>query len=159
MDLIYFFLNLNYAEFLCGLFALSVIFTIPKYTRIIGGICFMLWMISILSTLEDNEDTRVFPPDPYYVDKVVKKYGLEDLKDQYPFNSVLKSSTIGFGICSSNKYEGSLCLGYLEYFENKLIDYKNERLEELEEERKKDRKAFDKAIKQQENINNYLDKE
>ncbi|HEQ3568330.1 TPA: hypothetical protein VGT32_001758 [Campylobacter jejuni] len=72
------------------------------------------------------------------------------------FEEALKSSTLGFGICLLNKYEGSICSGYLKYFENKLIGYKNEVLEKRSEEKKEDKKAYDGAIERQRNIDNHF---
>ncbi|EAL3040246.1 hypothetical protein A4274_09365 [Campylobacter coli] len=63
---------------------------------------------------------------------------------------------MGFGICLLNKYEGFLCSGYLKYFENKLIGYKNEILEKRSEGKREDKKAHDEAIERQRNIDNHF---
>lgn len=45
MDLIYFFLDITWVEAIFILFFLSVILIAPIYTRLIGVICFMFWII------------------------------------------------------------------------------------------------------------------
>ncbi|EGD0126898.1 hypothetical protein GLN21_07515 [Campylobacter coli] len=91
-----------------------------------------------------DRQVSLFPPSPYYVEKVVKKYELQEFLYSYPsglkLEMALKSSTMGFGICLLNKYEGFLCSGYLKYFENKLIGYKNEILEKRSEGKKRIKK-------------------
>ncbi|HAN0545033.1 TPA: hypothetical protein R5Z42_001671 [Campylobacter coli] len=107
-----------------------------------------------------DRQVNLFPPSPYYVEKVVKKYELQEFLYSYPsglkLEMALKSSTMGFGICLLNKYEGFLCSGYLKYFENKLIGYKNEILEKRSEGKKEDKKAYDGAIERQRNIDNHF---
>ncbi|HED7925931.1 TPA: hypothetical protein R6B34_001775 [Campylobacter coli] len=107
-----------------------------------------------------DRQVSLFPLSPYYVEKVVKKYELQEFLYSYPsglkFEEALKSSTLGFGICLLNKYEGSICSGYLKYFENKLIGYKNEVLEKRSEGKKEDKKAYDGAIERQRNIDNHF---
>lgn len=137
MDLIYFFLDITWVEVVIILFLLSFILITPTRTRLIGVICFILWIIFAVSgfVIDGGVDREgsLFPPSPYYVEKVVKKYELQEFIDSYPsgfkLKMALKSSTLGFGICLLNKYEGSICSGYLKYFENKLIGYKKEILE------------------------------
>ncbi|EAH9979472.1 hypothetical protein R7522_001450 [Campylobacter jejuni] len=45
MDLIYFFLDITWVEAVVILFFLSFILITPIHTRLIGAICFMLWII------------------------------------------------------------------------------------------------------------------
>lgn len=164
MDLIYFFLDITWVEVVIILFFLSFILITPIHTRLIGAICFMLWiMFCFFGFVIDQGGDRqasLFPPSPYYVEKVVKKYELQEFIDSYPsdlkLKMALKSSTLGFGICLLNKYEGSICSGYLKYFENKLIGYKNEILEKRTEGKREDKKAYDEAIERQRNIDNHF---
>lgn len=164
MDLIYFFLDITWVEAIFILFFLSFILITPIYTRLIGVICFMFWIIFCFFGLviDQGVDKQVslFPPSPYYVEKVVKKYELQEFLYSYPsglkLEMALKSSTMGFGICLLNKYEGSICSGYLKYFENKLIGYKNEILEKRSEGKREDKKAYDEAIERQRNIDNHF---
>ncbi|WP_144581964.1 hypothetical protein [Campylobacter coli] len=164
MDLIYFFLNITYIEAVFILFFLSFILITPIHTRLIGAICFMLWlMFAFFGFMIDqggDKHASLFPPSPYYVEKVVKKYELQELQYNYPSKLKLKlaleSSTMGFGICLLNKYEGFLCSGYLKYFENKLIGYKNEMLEKEFEEKRKDKEIYERTMKRQKNIDNYF---
>lgn len=165
MDLIYFFLNITYMEVVFILFFLSFILITPIHTRLIGAICFMLWLMFVFFgfvVIDQGIDKHVslFPPSPYYIEKVVKKYELQELQDNYPSNLklelALESSTMGFGICLLNKYEGFLCSGYLKYFENKLIGYKNEMLEKEFEEKRKDKETYERAMERQKNIDNYF---
>ncbi|ECQ5913111.1 TPA: hypothetical protein SE202_001078 [Campylobacter jejuni] len=164
MDLIYFFLDITWVEAVIILFFLSFILITPIHTRLIGVICFMLWIIfAVFGFVIDQGGDRqasLFPPSPYYVEKVVKKYELQEFIDSYPsglkLKMALKSSTLGFGICLLNKYEGSICSGYLKYFENKLIGYKNEILEKRTEGKREDKKAYDEAIERQRNIDNHF---
>ncbi|EAH8900276.1 hypothetical protein EWX78_08545 [Campylobacter coli] len=164
MDLIYFFLNITYVEAVFILFFLSFILITPIHTRLIGGICFMLWLMFALfgAVINQGGDKHesIFSPSLYYVEKVVKKYELQELQYNYPSNLklklALKSSTMGFGICSLNKYEGFLCSGYLKYFENKLIGYKNEMLEKEFEEKRKDQEIYERTMERQKNIDNYF---
>ncbi len=164
MDLIYFFLNITWVEAVVTSLFLSFILIAPIYTRLIGVICFMFCIIFLFFELviDRGVDRQVnlFPPSPYYVEKVVKKYELQEFLYSYPsglkLEMALKSSTMGFGICLLNKYEGFLCSGYLKYFENKLIGYKNEILEKRSEGKKEDKKAYDGAIERQRNIDNHF---
>ncbi len=164
MDLIYFFLDITWVEAIVTSLFLSFILTVPIYTRLIGVICFMFCIIFLFFELviDRGVDRQVnlFPPSPYYVEKVVKKYELQEFLYSYPsglkLEMALKSSTMGFGICLLNKYEGFLCSGYLKYFENKLIGYKNEILEKRSEGKKEDKKAYDGAIERQRNIDNHF---
>ncbi|BEK57279.1 hypothetical protein [Campylobacter jejuni] len=164
MDLIYFFLDITWVEVVVILFFLSSILITPIHTRLIGAICFMFWIIFVFFgfVLDQGGDRQVnlFPPSPYYVEKVVKKYELQEFLYSYPsglkLEMALKSSTMGFGICLLNKYEGSICSGYLKYFENKLIGYKNEILEKRSEGKREDKKAYDEAIERQRNIDNHF---
>ncbi|EPB7308272.1 hypothetical protein C3H43_08435 [Campylobacter jejuni] len=164
MDLIYFFLDITWVEAVIILFFLSFILITPIHTRLIGAICFMLWIIfcffGIVIDGGVDREGSLFPPSPYYVEKVVKKYELQEFIDSYPsglkLKMALKSSTLGFGICLLNKYEGSICSGYLKYFENKLIGYKNEVLEKRSEGKREDKKAYDEAIERQRNIDNHF---
>ncbi|HEF2288254.1 TPA: hypothetical protein R8Y38_001593 [Campylobacter jejuni] len=164
MDLIYFFLDITWVEAVVTSLFLSFILAVPIYTRLIGVICFMLWIIFCFFGLviDQGGDRQVslFPPSPYYVEKVVKKYELQEFLYSYPsglkLEMALKSSTMGFGICLLNKYEGSICSGYLKYFENKLIGYKNEILEKRSEGKREDKKAYDEAIERQRNIDNHF---
>ncbi|HIH2230413.1 TPA: hypothetical protein ACYKK4_001715 [Campylobacter coli] len=164
MDLIYFFLDITWVEAVVILFFLSFILITPIHTRLIGAICFMLWIIFCFFgfVIDRGVDRQVslFPPSPYYVEKVVKKYELQEFLYSYPsglkLEMALKSSTMGFGICLLNKYEGSICSGYLKYFENKLIGYKNEILEKRSEGKREDKKAYDEAIERQRNIDNHF---
>ncbi len=164
MDLIYFFLNITYVEAAFTLFFLSFILITPIHTRLIGAICFMLWFMfaffgAVINQGGDKHES-IFSPSPYYVEKVVKKYELQELQYNYPLNLKLKlaleSSTMGFGICLLNKYEGFLCSGYLKYFENKLIGYKNEMLEKEYEEKRKDKEIYERTMERQKNIDNYF---
>ncbi|ENQ6506609.1 hypothetical protein ACEQAB_000761 [Campylobacter jejuni] len=164
MDLIYFFLDITWVEVVVILFFLSSILITPIHTRLIGAICFMFWIIFVFFgfVIDQGGDRQVnlFPPSPYYVEKVVKKYELQEFLYSYPsglkLEMALKSSTMGFGICLLNKYEGSICSGYLKYFENKLIEYKNEILEKRSEGKREDKKAYDEAIERQRNIDNHF---
>ncbi|MCL4564648.1 hypothetical protein DCO51_08645 [Campylobacter coli] len=164
MDLIYFFLDITWVEAVVTSLFLSFILIVPIYTRLIGVICFMFCIIFLFFGLviDRGVDRQVnlFPPSPYYVEKVVKKYELQEFLYSYPsglkLEMALKSSTMGFGICLLNKYEGSICSGYLKYFENKLIGYKNEILEKRSEGKKEDKKAYDGAIERQRNIDNHF---
>ncbi|HFF9194420.1 TPA: hypothetical protein ACGFFS_001827 [Campylobacter coli] len=164
MDLIYFFLDITWVEVVVILFFLSSILITPIHTRLIGVICFMFWIIFVFFgfVIDQGGDRQVnlFPPSPYYVEKVVKKYELQEFLYSYPsglkLEMALKSSTMGFGICLLNKYEGSICSGYLKYFENKLIGYKNEILEKRSEGKREDKKAYDEAIERQRNIDNHF---
>ncbi|EAK3686496.1 hypothetical protein [Campylobacter coli] len=164
MDLIYFFLDITWVEAVVTSLFLSFILIAPIYTRLIGVICFMFCIIFLFFELviDRGVDRQVnlFPPSPYYVEKVVKKYELQEFLYSYPsglkLEMALKSSTMGFGICLLNKYEGFLCSGYLKYFENKLIGYKNEILEKRSEGKKEDKKAYDGAIERQRNIDNHF---
>ncbi|MFH5261630.1 hypothetical protein ACHIUC_08845 [Campylobacter coli] len=164
MDLIYFFLDITWVEVVVILFFLSSILITPIHTRLIGAICFMFWIIFLFFgfVIDQGGDRQVnlFPPSPYYVEKVVKKYELQEFLYSYPsglkLEMALKSSTMGFGICLLNKYEGFLCSGYLKYFENKLIGHKNEILEKRSEGKKEDKKAYDGAIERQRNIDNHF---
>ncbi|EAH8023797.1 hypothetical protein ERL80_08930 [Campylobacter jejuni] len=164
MDLIYFFLDITWVEVVIVLFFLSFILITPIHTRLIGMICFMFWIIFVFFgfVVDQGGDRKVnlFPPSPYYVEKVVKKYELQEFLYSYPsglkLEMALKSSTLGFGICLLNKYEGSICSGYLKYFENKLIGYKNEILEKRSEGKREDKKAYDEAIERQRNIDNHF---
>ncbi|EAI3824149.1 hypothetical protein XJ45_07675 [Campylobacter coli] len=124
----------------------------------------MLWLMFALfgAVINQGGDKHesIFSPSLYYVEKVVKKYELQELQYNYPSNLklklALKSSTMGFGICSLNKYEGFLCSGYLKYFENKLIGYKNEMLEKEFEEKRKDQEIYERTMERQKNIDNYF---
>ncbi|EAH4472271.1 hypothetical protein CYA32_06600 [Campylobacter coli] len=164
MDLIYFFLDITWVEAIVTSLFLSFILIAPIYTRLIGVICFMFCIIFVFFgfVIDQGGDREVnlFPPRPYYVEKVVKKYELQEFLYSYPsglkLEMALKSSTMGFGICLLNKYEGFLCSGYLKYFENKLIGYKNEILEKRSEGKKEDKKAYDGAIERQRNIDNHF---
>ncbi|ENV8236348.1 hypothetical protein ACFK4Z_001715 [Campylobacter jejuni] len=164
MDLIYFFLNITWVEAIVVLLILSFLLFISTYTRLISAICFMFWIIFVFFgfVIDQGGDREVnlFPPSPYYVEKVVKKYELQEFLYSYPsglkLEMALKSSTMGFGICLLNKYEGSICSGYLKYFENKLIGYKNEILEKRSEGKREDKKAYDEAIERQRNIDNHF---
>ncbi len=164
MDLIYFFLDITWVEAVVILFFLSFILITPIHTRLIGAICFMLWIIfcffGLVIDQGGDREVNLFPPSPYYVEKVVKKYELQEFLYSYPsglkLEMALKSSTMGFGICLLNKYEGSICSGYLKYFENKLIGYKNEILEKRSEGKREDKKAYDEAIERQRNIDNHF---
>ncbi|EAI5870721.1 hypothetical protein C4Q04_08430 [Campylobacter coli] len=164
MDLIYFFLDITWVEAIVTSLFLSFILTVPIYTRLIGAICFMFCIIFVFFgfVIDQGGDREVnlFPPRPYYVEKVVKKYELQEFLYSYPsglkLEMALKSSTMGFGICLLNKYEGSICSGYLKYFENKLIGYKNEILEKRSEGKREDKKAYDEAIERQRNIDNHF---
>ncbi|ALU99796.1 hypothetical protein [Campylobacter coli] len=164
MDLIYFFLDITWVEAVVTSFFLSFILIAPIYTRLIGVICFIFCIIFVFFgfVIDGGGDREVnlFPPSPYYVEKVVKKYELQEFLYSYPsglkLEMALKSSTMGFGICLLNKYEGFLCSGYLKYFENKLIGYKNEILEKRSEGKKEDKKAYDGAIERQRNIDNHF---
>ncbi|EAI3372294.1 hypothetical protein HF237_001697 [Campylobacter coli] len=164
MDLIYFFLDITWVEAIFILFFLSFILITPIHTRLIGAICFMLlFCFGLFGLVIDQGGDRqvsLFPPSPYYVEKVVKKYELQEFLYSYPsglkLEMALKSSTMGFGICLLNKYEGSICSGYLKYFENKLIGYKNEILEKRSEGKREDKKAYDEAIERQRNIDNHF---
>ncbi|EAI0552981.1 hypothetical protein KY722_001672 [Campylobacter jejuni] len=164
MDLIYFFLDITWVEAVVTSLFLTFILAVPIYTRLIGVICFMFCIIFCFFgfVIDGGVDREVnlFPPSPYYVEKVVKKYELQEFLDSYPsglkLEMALKSSTLGFGICLLNKYEGSICSGYLKYFENKLIGYKNEILEKRSEGKREDKKAYDEAIERQRNIDNHF---
>ncbi|EAI9884049.1 hypothetical protein C5K62_08835 [Campylobacter coli] len=164
MDLIYFFLDITWVEAVVTSLFLSFILIVPIYTRLIGAICFMFCIIFLFFgfVIDQGGDRQVnlFPPSPYYVEKVVKKYELQEFLYSYPsglkLEMALKSSTMGFGICLLNKYEGFLCSGYLKYFENKLIGYKNEILEKRSEGKREDKKAHDEAIERQRNIDNHF---
>lgn len=164
MDLIYFFLDITWVEAVVTSLFLSFILIAPIYTRLIGVICFMFCIIfcffGLVIDRGVDRQVNLFPPSPYYVEKVVKKYELQEFLYSYPsglkLEMALKSSTMGFGICLLNKYEGFLCSGYLKYFENKLIGYKNEILEKRSEGKKEDKKAYDGAIERQRNIDNHF---
>lgn len=164
MDLIYFFLNITYIEAVFIFLFFTFFFTVPIRTRLIGVICFMLSLMFVFFgfMIDQGGDkyASLFPPSPYYVEKVVKKYELQELQYNYPLNLKLKlaleSSTMGFGICLLNKYEGFLCSGYLKYFENKLIGYKNEMLEKEFEEKRKDKEIYERTMERQKNIDNYF---
>ncbi|EGC6700876.1 hypothetical protein H9W58_001511 [Campylobacter coli] len=164
MDLIYFFLDITWVEAVVTSLFLSFILIVPIYTRLIGVICFMFCIIfcffGLVIDRGVDRQVNLFPPSPYYVEKVVKKYELQEFLYSYPsglkLEMALKSSTMGFGICLLNKYEGFLCSGYLKYFENKLIGYKNEILEKRSEGKREDKKAHDEAIERQRNIDNHF---
>lgn len=79
-----------------------------------------------------KKDNNVFMPDKYYVEKLIKKYDLDNIKNKGLFESVLKSQTIRFAVCSFSNYENSLCVEYLKYFEKKLIEYKNGNTENID---------------------------
>lgn len=53
MDLIYFFLNITYIEAVFILFFLSFILITPIHTRLIGAICFMLWLVFVFFWIYD----------------------------------------------------------------------------------------------------------
>lgn len=134
MDLINLFLNLSDI----GLFILFFILTMWLYVffSFMGIFLFRVFLALLLATTTAGffaiKKDNVSKPDKYYVEKLVKKYDLDNIKDKELFESVLKSSTIGFAVCSFSNYENSLCVEYLKYFEKKLIEYKNGNTENID---------------------------
>ncbi|EAI4827791.1 hypothetical protein BGG34_03745 [Campylobacter lari] len=135
MDLINLFLNLSDI----GLFILFFILAMLLYVFFsftdnffLFRVIFALLLITTASFFAIKKDNIIFMPDKYYVEKLVKKYDLDNIKDKELFESVLKSQTIGFAVCSFSNYENSLCVEYLKYFEKKLIEYKNGNTENID---------------------------
>lgn len=126
-----FILDLYFIEFVLGLFFLTITFMIIYYPigALFGLIFFVVSVLGSLVYLGSSSDTRLFPPSPIYVDQLIKKYKLEDMYYEEPFRLNFSNSTLGFAICSFTGYEGFTCKDYLTYFENKIVKYRNEKLE------------------------------
>lgn len=126
-----FILDLYFIEFVAGLFFLTLAFLIICYPIgvLFGLILFVVSVFGSLVYIGSSSDTRLFPPSPIYVDQLVTKYKLGDMYYEEPFRVSFSYSTLGFAICSFTGYEGSTCKDYLTYFENKIVKYRDEKLE------------------------------
>lgn len=136
----YFLLDMNLAIIIMYLFIATFIFIVipTEFTKFIGKVFFLILCFAsapIIFTESSPDGARSTSlPSKQYIEDITKKYELQDFIEEHPDNKIskylLNMPTIGFKVCHYSNYSGKLCKGYLKYYENNIVKYKKEILNE-----------------------------